>query len=146
MCDTEINAPLMQNPELRQQFLEMIPVGRFGQPHVMRGDREPHLVFFPSLGEALHTVGPDRLQHPVPRLTAVVDGEERLLHQAEDRGQDSLRGQRAVLAHLFRSRERGPGRESGEPPGENLLRPWKKASISSRFFSAGEGGTYFVER
>src|SRR5438876_10929655 len=27
------------------------------------------------------------------------------------------------ISHLFRSRERGPGRESGEPPGENLLRP-----------------------
>ena len=32
VCDTEINAPLMQNPELRQQFLAKIPVGRFGQP------------------------------------------------------------------------------------------------------------------
>ena len=32
VCDTEINAPLMQNPELRQQFLQKIPVGRFGQP------------------------------------------------------------------------------------------------------------------
>ena len=30
--DTEINAPLMQNPELRAQFLGKIPVGRFGQP------------------------------------------------------------------------------------------------------------------
>src|SRR5678815_4970237 len=30
--DTEINAPLMQNPELRAQFLAKIPVGRFGQP------------------------------------------------------------------------------------------------------------------
>ncbi len=30
--DTEINAPLMQNPELRAQFLTRIPVGRFGQP------------------------------------------------------------------------------------------------------------------
>jgi NAD(P)-dependent dehydrogenase (short-subunit alcohol dehydrogenase family) len=32
VCDTEINAPLMQNPELRAQFLAKIPVGRFGQP------------------------------------------------------------------------------------------------------------------
>ena len=32
MCDTEINAPLMQNPELRAQFLAKIPAGRFGQP------------------------------------------------------------------------------------------------------------------
>jgi NAD(P)-dependent dehydrogenase (short-subunit alcohol dehydrogenase family) len=30
VCDTEINAPLMQNPELRDQFLIKIPVGRFG--------------------------------------------------------------------------------------------------------------------
>lgn len=32
VCDTEINAPLMQNPELREQFRARIPVGRFGQP------------------------------------------------------------------------------------------------------------------
>jgi NAD(P)-dependent dehydrogenase (short-subunit alcohol dehydrogenase family) len=32
VCDTEINAPLMQNPELRAQFLAKIPVGRFGSP------------------------------------------------------------------------------------------------------------------
>lgn len=32
VCDTEINAPLMQNPELREQFRSRIPVGRFGQP------------------------------------------------------------------------------------------------------------------
>jgi NAD(P)-dependent dehydrogenase (short-subunit alcohol dehydrogenase family) len=32
VCDTEINTPLMQNPELRAQFLTKIPVGRFGQP------------------------------------------------------------------------------------------------------------------
>ena len=30
--DTEINTPLMQNAELRAQFLGKIPVGRFGQP------------------------------------------------------------------------------------------------------------------
>ena len=30
--DTEINTPLMQNAELRTQFLAKIPVGRFGQP------------------------------------------------------------------------------------------------------------------
>jgi NAD(P)-dependent dehydrogenase (short-subunit alcohol dehydrogenase family) len=30
--DTEINAPLMQNAELRAQFLAKIPAGRFGQP------------------------------------------------------------------------------------------------------------------
>ena len=30
VCDTEINAPLMQNPELHDQFLSKIPVGRFG--------------------------------------------------------------------------------------------------------------------
>ncbi len=30
--DTEINAPLMQNEELRTQFLAKIPVGRWGQP------------------------------------------------------------------------------------------------------------------
>ena len=30
--DTEINAPLMQNPELRAQVLGKIPIGRFGQP------------------------------------------------------------------------------------------------------------------
>jgi NAD(P)-dependent dehydrogenase (short-subunit alcohol dehydrogenase family) len=30
--DTEINAPLMQNAELRAQFLAKIPIGRFGQP------------------------------------------------------------------------------------------------------------------
>lgn len=32
VCDTEINAPLMQNAELREQFRAQIPVGRFGQP------------------------------------------------------------------------------------------------------------------
>ncbi len=32
VCDTEINAPLMQNSELRDQFLRRIPVGRWGQP------------------------------------------------------------------------------------------------------------------
>ena len=32
VCDTEINAPLMQNAELRAQFLGKIPIGRFGQP------------------------------------------------------------------------------------------------------------------
>ncbi len=32
VCDTEINTPLMQNPELRAQFLAKIPVGRFGEP------------------------------------------------------------------------------------------------------------------
>ena len=32
VCDTEINVPLMQNPELRAQFLAKIPVGRFGEP------------------------------------------------------------------------------------------------------------------
>ena len=30
--DTEINAPLMNNAELRAQFLSKIPVGRFGSP------------------------------------------------------------------------------------------------------------------
>jgi NAD(P)-dependent dehydrogenase (short-subunit alcohol dehydrogenase family) len=30
--DTELNAPLMQNAELRAQFLAKIPIGRFGQP------------------------------------------------------------------------------------------------------------------
>jgi NAD(P)-dependent dehydrogenase (short-subunit alcohol dehydrogenase family) len=32
VCDTEINAPLMQNAELRTQFLAKIPLGRWGQP------------------------------------------------------------------------------------------------------------------
>jgi NAD(P)-dependent dehydrogenase (short-subunit alcohol dehydrogenase family) len=32
VCDTEINAPLMQNAELRAQFLGKIPLGRWGQP------------------------------------------------------------------------------------------------------------------
>jgi len=32
VCDTEINAPLMQNAELKAQFLAKIPVGRFGEP------------------------------------------------------------------------------------------------------------------
>jgi NAD(P)-dependent dehydrogenase (short-subunit alcohol dehydrogenase family) len=32
VCDTEINAPLMQNPELRAQFLAKIPAARWGQP------------------------------------------------------------------------------------------------------------------
>jgi len=32
VCDTEINAPLMQNAELRAQFLGKIPAGRFGRP------------------------------------------------------------------------------------------------------------------
>ncbi len=33
VCDTEINAPLMQNAELRAQFLAKIPAGRWGQPN-----------------------------------------------------------------------------------------------------------------
>lgn len=32
VCDTEINAPLMQNAELKAQFLAKIPAGRFGEP------------------------------------------------------------------------------------------------------------------
>ena len=32
VCDTEINAPLMQNAALRAQFLAKIPLGRWGQP------------------------------------------------------------------------------------------------------------------
>ena len=32
VCDTEINAPLMQNAELRAEFLAKIPAGRWGQP------------------------------------------------------------------------------------------------------------------
>jgi NAD(P)-dependent dehydrogenase (short-subunit alcohol dehydrogenase family) len=32
VCDTEMNAPLMQNAELRAQFLSKIPLGRFGLP------------------------------------------------------------------------------------------------------------------
>ena len=37
VCDTEINAPLMQNPELRAQFLAKIPLGRWGQPSEIAG-------------------------------------------------------------------------------------------------------------
>ncbi len=32
VCDTEINAPLMQNAELRAEFLAKIPANRWGQP------------------------------------------------------------------------------------------------------------------
>jgi NAD(P)-dependent dehydrogenase (short-subunit alcohol dehydrogenase family) len=32
VCDTEINVPLMQNAELRAQFLSKIPLGRWGLP------------------------------------------------------------------------------------------------------------------
>ena len=32
VCDTEINAPLMQNAELRAEFLAKTPVGRWGLP------------------------------------------------------------------------------------------------------------------
>ena len=32
VCDTEINAPLMNNPELKASFLVRIPAGRWGQP------------------------------------------------------------------------------------------------------------------
>ena len=32
VCDTEINAPLMENPQLRAEFLAKIPAGRWGQP------------------------------------------------------------------------------------------------------------------
>jgi len=32
VCDTEINTPLMQNAELRAQFLAKIPLGRWGLP------------------------------------------------------------------------------------------------------------------
>ena len=32
VCDTEINIPLMQNAELRAQFLAKIPAGRWGEP------------------------------------------------------------------------------------------------------------------
>ncbi|MCY3023103.1 MAG: SDR family NAD(P)-dependent oxidoreductase [Planctomycetota bacterium] len=31
-CSTEINKPLMENPELAQSFLSRIPVGRWGRP------------------------------------------------------------------------------------------------------------------
>ena len=31
-CSTEINKPLMENPELTQFFLGRIPVGRWGRP------------------------------------------------------------------------------------------------------------------
>ncbi|MEA3207057.1 MAG: hypothetical protein QOE70_114 [Chthoniobacter sp.] len=37
VCDTEINAPLMQNAELRGQFLEKIPLARWGQPEEIAG-------------------------------------------------------------------------------------------------------------
>ena len=37
VCDTEINAPLMQNAELRAQFLGKIPLGRWGQPDEIAG-------------------------------------------------------------------------------------------------------------
>lgn len=37
VCDTEINAPLMQNAELRAQFLGKIPLGRWGQPKEIAG-------------------------------------------------------------------------------------------------------------
>lgn len=30
---TELNAPILQNPELNQQFIAKIPLGRWGQPH-----------------------------------------------------------------------------------------------------------------
>ena len=32
VCETEINAPLMENPQLRAEFLAKIPAGRWGQP------------------------------------------------------------------------------------------------------------------
>ncbi len=31
VCDTEVNAPLTQNPALKAEFLAKIPVGRFGE-------------------------------------------------------------------------------------------------------------------
>ena len=37
VCDTEINAPLMQNAELKAQFLGKIPLGRWGQPEEIAG-------------------------------------------------------------------------------------------------------------
>lgn len=37
VCDTEINTPLMQNAELRAQFLGKIPLGRWGQPSEIAG-------------------------------------------------------------------------------------------------------------
>ena len=37
VCDTEINVPLMQNAELRAQFLGKIPLGRWGQPDEIAG-------------------------------------------------------------------------------------------------------------
>ena len=37
VCDTEINAPLMQNAELKAQFLGKIPLGRWGQPDEIAG-------------------------------------------------------------------------------------------------------------
>ena len=39
VCDTEINAPLMQNPELRAQFLARIPVRPLGPAVGNRGPR-----------------------------------------------------------------------------------------------------------
>ena len=37
VCDMEINVPLMQNAELRAQFLGKIPLGRWGQPDEIAG-------------------------------------------------------------------------------------------------------------
>jgi hypothetical protein len=97
-------------------------VGRLSQPQEVRGERLPHPVGFPGFGQAFGAVGPDRLQHPVSRFAAVLNGQERLLDQAEEGGQDGPRGQRGVLAHLFRRGQGGATREDGQPPGQHLLR------------------------
>ena len=67
-------------------------------------------------------VGPDRLQHPVPGFTVVVNGQERLLDQAEERGQDGLRGQQRASAGSAASWHTCSAAASVAPPGKMASR------------------------
>ena len=53
---TELNAPILQNPELNQQFLSKIPLGRWGQP-----EEVGHLAVYLCSEEAGYITGTDFL-------------------------------------------------------------------------------------
>ena len=53
---TELNAPILQNPELNQQFLSKVPLGRWGQP-----EEVGHLAVYLCSEEAGYITGTDFL-------------------------------------------------------------------------------------
>ena len=53
---TELNAPILQNPELNQQFLSKVPLGRWGQP-----EEVGHLAVYLCSQEAGYITGTDFL-------------------------------------------------------------------------------------